>query len=101
MLGRGGGLLAPGLPLDHRLLDRGEAAEAQSLADGAEGRPGAFGVEFVGGTPDRFGGEGHGVMSFDRMMIQIVSYNILRSEEHTSELQSLMRIQYAVFCLKK
>src|SRR3546814_8026975 len=24
-----------------------------------------------------------------------------RSEEHTSELQSLMRIQYAVFCLKK
>src|SRR3546814_9242833 len=26
---------------------------------------------------------------------------ILRSEEHTSELQSLMRISYAVFCLKK
>src|SRR3546814_7293705 len=25
----------------------------------------------------------------------------LRSEEHTSELQSLMRISYAVFCLKK
>src|SRR3546814_3893470 len=28
-------------------------------------------------------------------------YNIHRSEEHTSELQSLMRISYAVFCLKK
>src|SRR3546814_8948868 len=27
--------------------------------------------------------------------------SILRSEEHTSELQSLMRISYAVFCLKK
>src|SRR3546814_8365321 len=27
--------------------------------------------------------------------------NILRSDEHTSELQSLMRISYAVFCLKK
>src|SRR3546814_9448431 len=27
--------------------------------------------------------------------------NSLRSEEHTSELQSLMRISYAVFCLKK
>src|SRR3546814_3671166 len=27
--------------------------------------------------------------------------NILRSEEHTSELQSLMRITYDVFCLKK
>src|SRR3546814_4688753 len=26
---------------------------------------------------------------------------MLRSEEHTSELQSLMRISYAVFCLKK
>src|SRR3546814_6539433 len=27
--------------------------------------------------------------------------NFHRSEEHTSELQSLMRISYAVFCLKK
>src|SRR3546814_5257369 len=26
---------------------------------------------------------------------------VLRSEEHTSELQSLMRLSYAVFCLKK
>src|SRR3546814_6406189 len=29
------------------------------------------------------------------------SFGIDRSEEHTSELQSLMRISYAVFCLKK
>src|SRR3546814_7105706 len=28
-------------------------------------------------------------------------YRLTRSEEHTSELQSLMRISYAVFCLKK
>src|SRR3546814_3630470 len=28
-------------------------------------------------------------------------YRLGRSEEHTSELQSLMRISYAVFCLKK
>src|SRR3546814_7643380 len=27
--------------------------------------------------------------------------SVVRSEEHTSELQSLMRISYAVFCLKK
>src|SRR3546814_5175903 len=27
--------------------------------------------------------------------------DVFRSEEHTSELQSLMRISYAVFCLKK
>src|SRR3546814_4736993 len=30
-----------------------------------------------------------------------VYHGLLRSEEHTSELQSLMRISYAVFCLKK
>src|SRR3546814_2533571 len=28
-------------------------------------------------------------------------FSNIRSEEHTSELQSLMRISYAVFCLKK
>src|SRR3546814_2156652 len=31
----------------------------------------------------------------------ILSGGLLRSEEHTSELQSLMRISYAGFCLKK
>src|SRR3546814_2462787 len=31
----------------------------------------------------------------------LISLRSLRSEEHTSELQSLMRISYAVFCLKK
>src|SRR3546814_7838514 len=30
-----------------------------------------------------------------------LGYKTIRSEEHTSELQSLMRISYAVFCLKK
>src|SRR3546814_5491759 len=30
-----------------------------------------------------------------------IDYGITRSEEHTSELQSLMRISYAVFCLQK
>src|SRR3546814_7666643 len=32
---------------------------------------------------------------------QLAGSNIPRSEEHTSELQSLMRISYAVFCLIK
>src|SRR3546814_14527036 len=41
-----------------------------------------------GGTPDFPGGPAGGVEGE-------------RSEEHTSELQSLMRISYAVFCLKK
>src|SRR3546814_8803144 len=31
----------------------------------------------------------------------MMSFRTMRSEEHTSELQSLMRISYAVFCLKK
>src|SRR3546814_6113735 len=34
----------------------------------------------------------------DRIILHVA---INRSEEHTSELQSLMRISYAVFCLKK
>src|SRR3546814_10692822 len=33
--------------------------------------------------------------------VTAVTGDALRSEEHTSELQSLMRISYAVFCLKK
>src|SRR3546814_1810899 len=45
--------------------------------------------------------------SADRLLDRIESRDLLqrflnhRSEEHTSELQSLMRISYAVFCLKK
>src|SRR3546814_9767565 len=41
--------------------------------------------------PDRGAGEILGHRALER----------IRSEEHTSELQSLMRISYAVFCLKK
>src|SRR3546814_9158659 len=37
----------------------------------------------------------------DRLAAEIISSSQSRSEEHTSELQSLMRISYAVFCLKK
>src|SRR3546814_10816852 len=32
---------------------------------------------------------------------EVIAVAEIRSEEHTSELQSLMRISYAVFCLKK
>src|SRR3546814_2333491 len=41
-------------------------------------------------------GLGHGNCSIEGRSSQTI-----RSEEHTSELQSLMRISYAVFCLKK
>src|SRR3546814_9917050 len=36
-----------------------------------------------------------------QVRLQNASAALSRSEEHTSELQSLMRISYAVFCLKK
>src|SRR3546814_5549441 len=36
-----------------------------------------------------------------RALKLLVEGGVIRSEEHTSELQSLMRISYAVFCLKK
>src|SRR3546814_5506441 len=41
------------------------------------------------------GAHRHGDRGADQQMVAV------RSEEHTSELQSLMRISYAVFCLKK
>src|SRR3546814_2962978 len=38
---------------------------------------------------------------FTTSLSPVLVAGALRSEEHTSELQSLMRISYAVFCLKK
>src|SRR3546814_8699766 len=37
----------------------------------------------------------------DHVVLAVTEEGEVRSEEHTSELQSLMRISYAVFCLKK
>src|SRR3546814_5931038 len=36
-----------------------------------------------------------------RFGVSLALTTLMRSEEHTSELQSLMRLSYAVFCLKK
>src|SRR3546814_6279081 len=41
------------------------------------------------------------VIGRDRVIMRWLPHRGGRSEEHTSELQSLMRISYAVFCLKK
>src|SRR3546814_10236297 len=41
------------------------------------------------------------IMLFDEPTSALDPEKVNRSEEHTSELQSLMRISYAVFCLKK
>src|SRR3546814_6657623 len=44
---------------------------------------------------------GLGIWSKVALGFTLVFFIVFRSEEHTSELQSLMRISYAVFCLKK
>src|SRR3546814_3258184 len=44
---------------------------------------------------------GSGMRSVDLPAMGVLDNDPARSEEHTSELQSLMRISYAVFCLKQ
>src|SRR3546814_16938219 len=56
------------------------------------------------GTDPRMGkrAAGPGSSAAERQLLDQASPGLPdRSEEHTSELQSLMRISYAVFCLKK
>src|SRR3546814_2935649 len=61
------------------------------LIDADRGDVGAF-----GGPP------GQRALRDDAIVAREVHARVrIRSEEHTSELQSLMRISYAVFCLKK
>src|SRR3546814_4694529 len=54
-----------------------------------------------GDSPFAFAISGRELMRFLADAGQQYSSVSTRSEEHTSELQSLMRISYAVFCLKK
>src|SRR3546814_10371435 len=56
--------------------------------------------ELVGGAHDDQEGAGAADDAILVVVVEIVDRGE-RSEEHTSELQSLMRISYAVFCLKK
>src|SRR3546814_4239551 len=59
-------------------------------------------VDVLDGVFERAAGLGHG--GLERVQVkhqQVDRRDAERSEEHTSELQSLMRISYAVFCLKK
>src|SRR3546814_3069972 len=52
-------------------------------------------LEHPGIVPIKYAGFDHFVV------LKSIHTGHVRSEEHTSELQSLMRISYAVFCLKK
>src|SRR3546814_5465682 len=55
----------------------------------------------IGFLVNNIGSESPIATHFDGVYFQRTTGILGRSEEHTSELQSLMRISYAVFCLKK
>src|SRR3546814_982433 len=79
-------LAASRLRMRSRLLRRYKAAPARNQP---AGRPSALDRCAAGTAGD------------DRLQLRAYRHFLQRSEEHTSELQSLMRISYAVFCLKK
>src|SRR3546814_7829073 len=56
-------------------------------------------IDAAGRIAKMLGAERHIVLPLD--LRSFGGSALTRSEEHTSELQSLMRISYAVFCLKK
>src|SRR3546814_2055086 len=76
---------------------------SESLAQELE----AFGVKVMLVNPDAFKSEFFADRADNLRLDEASVYSgkpggtIGRSEEHTSELQSLMRISYAVFCLQK
>src|SRR3546814_5150589 len=72
-----------------RLPDTGAQQTHQGIAD----QPGAMAERELSSE------QGRAVVGIGRASKQSARWR--RSEEHTSELQSLMRISYAVFCLKK
>src|SRR3546814_2712786 len=82
--------------------DWGTAVNVQAMVFGNMGETSATGVAF---TRDPATGER---VYYGEFLINAQGEDVVagirtpqRSEEHTSELQSLMRISYAVFCLKK
>src|SRR3546814_4783750 len=72
------GRLTVSLPDDRLLLKADLATQSLDIIDVGP---------FIGYDPERLARQGKA--------------GAIKSEEHTSELQSLMRISYAVFCLKK
>src|SRR3546814_5805823 len=74
------------------------AGQDFARADGSELYPCGRAAAGEGGCARHFV---HGKAAIGRNRTEALSRGSLRSEEHTSELQSLMRISYAVFCLKK
>src|SRR3546814_2404606 len=83
------------------LTDHGDGTGTIRIAPGANQRGDTTILAYATDNGDGLGEPLSGGYLFN---ISVTSPNeapVLRSEEHTSELQSLMRISYAVFCLKK
>src|SRR3546814_5542380 len=74
---------------EHELLRAKEAAEMANRTKG----------DFLATMSHELRTPLNAIIGFSELILQKVFGP--RSEEHTSELQSLMRISYAVFCLKK
>src|SRR3546814_8848935 len=72
-----------------RLMNSDVSTIARRVRGQADALPDLFGRFDFDKAPERWAPEADAVSELGR------------SEEHTSELQSLMRISYAVFCLKK
>src|SRR3546814_1457879 len=82
----------------HWILEIGPARRQVGAARGAKGA--AFGFPAGGRRLRRH--DLVGVHARDKIITRVeLAHMVERSEEHTSELQSLMRNSYAVFCLKK
>src|SRR3546814_2027829 len=72
---------------------RGQVPGVHQIDAGSAAAAGIEGRQLVGHGLDR--------EAAARQTSEILRGLAVRSEEHTSELQSLMRLSYAVFCLKK
>src|SRR3546814_3566632 len=99
------GTLVPGasaLAQDQRRveyrIEAGDLGEALKAVSRQSGKEIIFPSEAVLGHPAP---ALRGTYSADEAVRALLAGSGLRSDEHTSELQSLMRIPYAVFCLKK
>src|SRR3546814_7205001 len=86
------------------ILNPGKIFDAAPVSDTSLGEPNmpAWHEGPFNGAAGPDGGE-HNVLSLTELGegVSRMTEGMQRAEEHTSELQSLMRISYAVFCLKK
>src|SRR3546814_1778759 len=80
------------------LLDRGDINGAVRELQALQGPSADAAAPFIAQAQGTMAAQQSSDMLMNAVLGQLAAG---RSEEHTSELQSLMRISYAVFCLKK